>query len=323
LTGDQLVYTIQIPANLTNTSLLYFVQRVQGTGTVLTQENITIQVGAQMGLIPSGKINGNINVDSGTPDFEQARVSSGDYTRTAFVDGTYSLYAPYGSYSLTAELSYYTSDTQNNNTLTQSVHNLDNVNFNLLYLAEPTDLSGAFNNRELTLSWVAPVSDFTVSSYNVYKKINNSNFVLLTTTETETCLDNVTLDGEYFYYVEAVYQEGIGYPSTQYSFNTAVAVDADNIDKPVTALYGNYPNPFNPTTTISYSLATEDKVKIEIFNVKGQLVKTLVNEVQPTGRYSIKWTGQDNTGRDCASGLYMYRFQTKGVNTIKKAMLLK
>lgn len=323
LTGNQLAYTIQIPSTITNNSFLYFVQRVQGTGTIITEKNITLQVNGQGDLIPAGKINGTISVDSGTPDFTEALVSSGEYTNTVLGDGTYSLFAPYGTYSLTGELNYYTSDLLNSITLTPSVHNLDNNNFNLLYLAEPTALDGSFNNGELTLNWTAPVTDFTVTNYNVYRKINNSHSQLISTTEGENYLDNLTQDGEYFYYVEAVYPEGIGHPSIQYTFDTAVALEDDIINKPITALYGNYPNPFNPTTTISYSLATEDKVTIEIFNIKGQLVKTLINEIQSIGSYSIKWNGKDNEGKDCASGLYMYRFQTKGINTVKKAMLLK
>ncbi|MBN2828762.1 MAG: T9SS type A sorting domain-containing protein, partial [Candidatus Cloacimonetes bacterium] len=278
---------------------------------------------SQQNLTPAGKINGTINIDSGTPEFTRARVSSGDYTRTVFEDGTYSLYAPFGSYSLTAEMRHYTTDTQNNVNLSQAVHTLDNINFDLLYLAEPTALNGTFNNRELTLSWTAPTTTFTVNSYNVYRKINNGNYLLLSTSDNESYVDDVSQDGEYFYYVEAVYPEGIGHPSIEFTFDTAVALDEENHNQPVTVLFGNYPNPFNPTTTISYSLANEEKVKLEIFNVKGQLVKTLVNEIQHIGRHSIEWNGKDNADKDCASGLYMYRFQTKGLNTVKKAMLLK
>ena len=60
-----------------------------------------------------------------------------------------------------------------------------------------------------------------------------------------------------------------------------------------TALHRNYPNPFNPTTTISYDLANDGNVAIDIYNIKGQKVKTLVNDRQNAGAHTVVWNGQD------------------------------
>ncbi|MDO9576676.1 MAG: C25 family cysteine peptidase [Candidatus Cloacimonadales bacterium] len=86
----------------------------------------------------------------------------------------------------------------------------------------------------------------------------------------------------------------------------------------------NYPNPFNPTTNISYSISQPGKVRLYIYNIKGQLVKTLVNEYKETGNFSVSWNGRDEADRQVSSGLYFYRLKKddKTIDT-KKMLLLK
>ncbi|MCL1827054.1 MAG: T9SS type A sorting domain-containing protein, partial [Candidatus Cloacimonetes bacterium] len=90
-----------------------------------------------------------------------------------------------------------------------------------------------------------------------------------------------------------------------------------------TSLENNYPNPFNPATTINYNLKDPSNVKLQIFNIKGQLIQTLVSEYQPAGRYKVVWNGEDNLNKSVASGLYFYRLRTDDVTAVKKMMLLK
>ena len=72
----------------------------------------------------------------------------------------------------------------------------------------------------------------------------------------------------------------------------------------------NYPNPFDPTTTIAYSLASRSKVVLTIYNLLGQEVKALVNEVQTPGNRLITWDGRDNQGDMVGSGVYIYSIRT-------------
>jgi subtilisin family serine protease len=90
-------------------------------------------------------------------------------------------------------------------------------------------------------------------------------------------------------------------------------------------LANNYPNPFNPTTTIEYSIKEKAHVSLKIYNVAGQLVKTLVNQAQDrtSHHYSVQWSGRDNKGNPVASGVYFYRLVTKGFTQTKKMVLLK
>jgi hypothetical protein len=89
------------------------------------------------------------------------------------------------------------------------------------------------------------------------------------------------------------------------------------------ALHQNFPNPFNPETTIAYDLAAGSRVELSIYNVTGQVVRTLVSEEQQAGRYRIQWSGDDAFGRQVASGIYFYRIQTESTQAVRKLMLLK
>ncbi len=85
----------------------------------------------------------------------------------------------------------------------------------------------------------------------------------------------------------------------------------------------NYPNPFNPVTTIAYSIPTRTHVKIDVFNVLGQKVRTLVDEAKQAGSYRIEWNGNDDSGKPVATGVYYYRFQAGEVVQTKKMLLIK
>ncbi|HOD54206.1 MAG TPA: FlgD immunoglobulin-like domain containing protein [Candidatus Cloacimonadota bacterium] len=90
-----------------------------------------------------------------------------------------------------------------------------------------------------------------------------------------------------------------------------------------TSLLPNYPNPFNPSTCISYQLEKSSHVNLEIFNSKGQLIKSLVNHAQQKGTYQIEWDGTDSLGQAVASGIYLYRLQAGTYQKINKMMLIK
>ncbi|MFO7896912.1 MAG: S8 family serine peptidase, partial [Candidatus Cloacimonadales bacterium] len=91
----------------------------------------------------------------------------------------------------------------------------------------------------------------------------------------------------------------------------------------VNSLDNNYPNPFNPTTNISFSLQQAGEVKLHIYNAKGQLVKTLVNEHLSSGRHRVVWNGSDQQQNSAASGIYFYRLQTAEFDSMKKMVLIK
>ncbi|MBT5419590.1 MAG: T9SS type A sorting domain-containing protein [Candidatus Cloacimonetes bacterium] len=90
-----------------------------------------------------------------------------------------------------------------------------------------------------------------------------------------------------------------------------------------TQLHNNYPNPFNPTTTINYSLNYNSNVTLEVFNIKGQKIKTLENEDKIAGNHSLIWNGKDSDDESVASGVYFYKLVSEEHSFVKKMVLMK
>lgn len=92
----------------------------------------------------------------------------------------------------------------------------------------------------------------------------------------------------------------------------------------ITQLKQNYPNPFNPETTISFDLASAGEVSLDIFNIKGQLVKRLAQDQKlPAGSHSFVWDGKDDSGKNLSSGIYLYRLQNGKYSHSKKMIMMK
>ncbi|MDY6915158.1 MAG: FlgD immunoglobulin-like domain containing protein [Candidatus Cloacimonadota bacterium] len=86
----------------------------------------------------------------------------------------------------------------------------------------------------------------------------------------------------------------------------------------------NYPNPFNPTANISFLLPAEAEIMLNIYNIKGQKVKTLSNSVYPQGNHNVMWNGRDDNGQPVGSGVYFYRLQVDGkTQATRKCLLIK
>jgi hypothetical protein len=96
--------------------------------------------------------------------------------------------------------------------------------------------------------------------------------------------------------------------------------DDSPVQTPIMSLR-NYPNPFNPETRISFAITEDSNVRIEIFNVKGQLVKTLIDEYLKAGPHSVVWNGSDNNNTRAATGIYLYRM-TAGDKVINRKMIM-
>jgi hypothetical protein len=92
--------------------------------------------------------------------------------------------------------------------------------------------------------------------------------------------------------------------------------------KPIeTALYNNYPNPFNPSTTIRFSLKENSNTKVVIYNSLGQVVRTLVNGPLGAGMHAVQWNGVNEHGQKVASGVYFFSFSSYGFHQTKKMLM--
>jgi hypothetical protein len=88
-------------------------------------------------------------------------------------------------------------------------------------------------------------------------------------------------------------------------------------------LFQNVPNPFRATTRIEYVLSGESGVKVSVFNVRGQRIRTLVAATQGPGRHAALWDGLDDGGRAVSPGIYFYRLDTEKHGTIRKMVLAR
>jgi predicted CXXCH cytochrome family protein len=117
-------------------------------------------------------------------------------------------------------------------------------------------------------------------------------------------------------YAVAILQKALGlYPADVKTANNTIPADY--------ALKQNYPNPFNPTTTISFSLPMKENVKLEVYDVLGKLVKTLVNQDMAAGNFAITWMGDDKNGAKVSSGMYLYKLTAGSFSSVKKMVMLK
>ena len=101
-----------------------------------------------------------------------------------------------------------------------------------------------------------------------------------------------------------------------------------SVDNPIVKLesISNYPNPFNPTTTISFSpTESTENAEIEIFNIKGQKIKTLIcrPELVEGGQGTVTWNGTDENGYSVSSGIYFYKLKAGNIEKTKKMLLMK
>lgn len=105
--------------------------------------------------------------------------------------------------------------------------------------------------------------------------------------------------------------------------DTTVGISNCNIPVLKTTISQNYPNPFNPETTINYSIKENSNVQIEIYNIKGQKVKALIDDFRDAGYHQVMWNGTDNQNKPVSSGLYFYKMKVCNYQNFKKMILIK
>ena len=182
----------------------------------------------------------------------------------------------------------------------------------------PTNLTArAVSSSEIDLGWDASTDNIGVSGYHVYR-----DGLLIESVATTTYRDlSLQPQTTYSYYVKAFDEAGnISDPSNVASATTKKRRGKGKLadtDPTLPSLVVN-PNPFNTQTALRYYLPEAGTVRLEIFNIIGQRVTTLVNSWQPEGEYQISWSADH-----LASGMYLVRLNTSRINVIQKVILLK
>jgi hypothetical protein len=141
---------------------------------------------------------------------------------------------------------------------------------------------------------------------------------------------NLVVDGSRtLTYTDRAVEEGLVYVYRLVPSGGGEGFDTEAIEVPVASarLYQNHPNPFNPSTTIAFTVPggadSRHTVVLGIYDVRGALVRTLVNGSVAGGRHEVTWNGDNDRGAGAASGVYFAKFMTGGTTAVKKMVLLR
>ena len=194
--------------------------------------------------------------------------------------------------------------------------------------AAPLGLAGEqlFTPEGLQMTW-NPNSEADLAEYNIYRGIGSDfmpgpgNFVT-STPDTAAFDGDWSWDAGYWYKVAAVDIHG------NESAFAVLGPDMVTGDDPMpvpdaTFLTQNFPNPFNPATTIEFGLERPSRISLQVYDAAGRLVRIIADEERPAGHYSEVWDGKDGSGRAVSSGVYFYRLDTGSFTRTRKMILLK
>ena len=118
------------------------------------------------------------------------------------------------------------------------------------------------------------------------------------------------------------------YPNNLVSNPVLIIVESVSVEKYELPLIGynlsNYPNPFNPSTTIEFTIQNNSEIELSIYNIKGQKIKTLTQNEYAKGSHSIIWSGDEESGNPVNSGIYYYKLKVNGkTEAVNKCLMLK
>ncbi len=330
------IMTVNVPQQYVNAMNLQFAWYFSGRSFNINQWYIDdVVLNAILGN--GGTISGIVTLDNPDDSPEHAVVKAGDYSTHPDSTGSYKLYVPKGEFpELRASnkwyepASYYDLEIDFGDTL-------EDYDFNLSYFVPPTGLTFTMEDETMILDWnygddrgndlrrngTRDRLDF--SHFKVYRQIDTSNFMEIATTEDMTFSEVIDTTLYHEYYVTAIYTSGESDSTNHVTSADWYPHDAnpDGVPAFVNHLGKNYPNPFNPETTIQFSIANKEETELIVYNVKGQRVRTLIKDKLEAGKYTIRWQGENDTGKQVSSGVYFYKLKAGDFSSVQKMLLLK
>jgi hypothetical protein len=188
----------------------------------------------------------------------------------------------------------------------------------------PSNLAIAYYGNDIVLSWEDPeiVDPISTNNIFIYKIYRNGKLVTSNPIAERFYHDFDLDDGTYLYAVTAIIDGHESVPSTTTATIPFVSDIDVSLQPPKDELFANFPNPFNPETTISFNLAVASTVSIDIYNIRGQRVRRLLNGSMDSGEHCVVWNGLDDHGRDVGSGVYFYQLSTPSYWSVQRMVIL-
>lgn len=180
----------------------------------------------------------------------------------------------------------------------------------------------------VTLSW-RPNTEADLSNYLLFRSFSpgfpiDSAYLWATLPKTDSVFQDGKLTESRYYRLVAIDTAShSSNPTSELALTPTGVGDEPGALPRRFQLHQNYPNPFNSSTLISYTLSRRAQVRLEVFNIAGQLVKVLVNTEQPAGYRQIRWDGTDAASKPVSSGIYLYRLKAEDDTETKKMMLIR
>ena len=322
--SQQIEFSVTTNANVAANSIVEFTLELDYNGNT---ESYKIPVEIGVDVMASAAVTGTVT-SAATRIYDDVYVKAGNFMGYPGVGGAYMFYVSPGDYLVKCMLNGAYSDTEYN--VSPMINDiLYNIDFNLNDYPAPSALvtTGVADGSVSTGGYVKldwsfnEIPEAMFQHFNIYREVQ-SNFVLVGTTTDTTYNDVVEGNVQYNYHVTAQHLFMESTPTDDVEGHW-VLHGSNDVGSYTTFMSQNYPNPFNPSTNVQFGLKESGKVQIKIYNIKGELVKTVLDEVVEAGNHQFTWHGKDNRNKSVGSGVYFIKMKSNEFEKIQKSVLLK
>ena len=270
-------------------------------------------------------MDGYVSTDQAGTDLTEIAISIEDLTFNPDENGYFSTDIYPGQYTITAYLENYGMYEENIDVVNNEPLTLD---IELEYLVPPQNLIYALEDSHLELSWdFANSEDEDFENFAVYISLTGDNFSFFEESDANFIDFDITQGHIYYFYVKAEYSNGVSDQSNIVSVDYT-SLNENNEEATPFELFSCYPNPVNFTsknkkTTFAYSAPETKEILLEIYNIKGQLIKSF-KDISAGKLNTINWNGKNKNNQNVSSGIYFYQLKTNSkLLKTKKLLILR
>ncbi len=263
-----------------------------------------------------GSLSGSVFDNYSLSPLSDVSIEIGQYTSITDMYGYYNIELPVGTYQISLNHPGYQELILNDIMVYPNENNPVNIGLDNLIIP-PASLTYQLEENNIVLNWSVPQA-YNLTGYNIYMNEQIIDSVVENTYSSS--IDN----GEFSFYVTALYGQVESEASNIINVTVQqVTSNSNQVSEPAELTLNNYPNPFNPSTSINFNLPENSRVNLAIYDLKGRKVTELINQEMVQGQHSFKWNGRDKHNRTLASGIYFYTLRTNNSSLTKKMIMQK